>query len=471
MFEKIVNPLRVGKCKIVIRVTLLGFFRRDNVAEEVVVYSKLFLSVSLMLFASILWAGEAAKVTLAIGDVSVAGHSVSQGDSVNEGDLLATGRDGYLYLKTIDNGFFILRPNSAGQIITYHVYVSNPADSSIKLELKRGVARQISGDAVKSARHNFRFNTPVAAIGVRGTDFSVFSDQDTTRIVVLSGGVVVSPFSEACTMNGHGPCEGPTSKELFADKAGQMLQVGRGQSPVLLRSNEQSPDVVSPPRMDEPASKPGNTRGVTQSGSAVTMQEVNLDPVKASVIDQAVGQVVVPVPPAPPTPIETPKIIWGRWQSVLGQDKEFDVSELVKNNRLIATNAYYALLRSKESEWQRPEQNTIGFSLGGSQAAVLNEKTQTVSLASVENGKLQLDFANSTFSTQFDLLSQNERFKLQSKGMVSADGILSGESQFLRPTNMAVQGVLNNDNSSAAYLFRSRLDERRVASGVTFWQK
>jgi len=34
---------------------------------------------------------------------------------------------------------------------------------------------------------------------------------------------------------------------------------------------------------------------------------------------------------------------------------------------------------------------------------------------------------------------------------------------------MDVRGTLSGDNLSAAYLFQSRLDSKRVASGLTTW--
>lgn len=143
------------------------------------------------------WADEAGKVVLSAGEVRVQGQAVKAGHSVQAGDRLSTGADGYVYIKTVDNGFLILRPNSDASIIAYQADSHTPANSRFKFELREGVARSISGQAVKNARQNFRFNTPVAAIGVRGTDFTVFTDAQTTRIAVLSGGVVVSGF-------GHG---------------------------------------------------------------------------------------------------------------------------------------------------------------------------------------------------------------------------------------------------------------------------
>ena len=423
-------------------------------------------------------AGEAGRVVFVDGDARVAGNPATVGSPVNEGDQLQTGAKGHLYIKTVDSGFFVLRPASSARIASYHIDSQQPENTRIKLELLDGVARHISGSAVKEARQNFRLNTPVAAIGVRGTDFTVFTSQDTSRVAVLSGGVVVSPLSDACRAAGNGPCEGIFSRELFAAQVGQVLQVSRGQeSTELLRGGTHSPDRVAPPRADEPGS--ANASG---KDGAKTSTDLDLLPAKSGALANLPVEPVTPITPVtpvvptPPIVVEpvTPKappLVWGRWEAVLGQGKEVDVNALLPTHQLVATNAYYALMRSNEGTWLRPEQNSLGFSLQSAQAAILNEKTQIVSAAGVENGLLQVNFAKSTFSTQFDLVSQSERFKLQSQGSVTTDGKLAGDYQFMSPTNMAVQGVLNSDNASAAYLFQSRLDSSRVASGATYWTK
>lgn len=433
-------------------------------------YFKLFLSAVLMLIANALWAGEAAQVIFTAGDVKVAGRSIQVGDTVREGELLVTEADGYLYLKTSDNGFFILRPNSVGQIITYHIDARDPANSRIKLELRSGVARHVSGDAVKNARQNFRFNTPVAAIGVRGTDFTVYANQETAKVTVLSGGVVVAPLTGGCLAEGAGPCDGPASRELFANRFGQMLQVGRGQPPVLLQGAEHGPDSVAPPRSDEPASNNSGARGTTSTNTAVVSKDINLDPLKTNAIGQLANQAASALSSTSSGgPVQS--LIWGRWEAVLDKTVEVDVAALQATNQLIATTSYYAIMRSKEGVWQSPGLVSLGFSLQQSQATILDESSRKVTVARVENGQLQIDFAKSSFFTQFDLVSQGERFQLQNRGEVSNDGKLYGGYQFSRPNNMDVRGALSNDSQTAAYLFQSRLDDRRVASGVTYWGK
>ena len=69
-------------------------------------------------------------------------------------------------------------PNSTLLIEQYDYDPSMPEGSAVKLNLEEGVARAISGDAAKGAKEISRL-TPVAAIGVRGTDFAVGASANT----------------------------------------------------------------------------------------------------------------------------------------------------------------------------------------------------------------------------------------------------------------------------------------------------
>ncbi|MGV7208638.1 FecR domain-containing protein [Oxalobacteraceae bacterium A2-2] len=258
-------------------------------------------------------AAEAGKIIFATGKAQVAERAAALDDAVQEGELLTTGADGYIYIRTVDKGLFILRPNTRARIATYHIDAKNPANTRIKLELLSGVARSQSGDAVKLARQNFRFNTPVAAIGVRGTDFTVFTDQDTSRVTVLSGGITISGFGGACQPQGIGPCDGTAARDLSAAQKGQLLQVQRGQAtPQLLPSTiTLAPDVVAPPRSDEPI------KTATTTTTTTAVQPI-LDAQKTVTLQQQVasagltngGKTTTTEPPAPivtvPPVTETP---------------------------------------------------------------------------------------------------------------------------------------------------------------------
>lgn len=435
----------------------------------------LIVTVSCLLAAGIAQAGEAARIVFVAGEARVAGNSVALGHAVQEGDEIVTGADGYVYLKTIDNGFLILRPASRARIVAYHVDAQNPANTRIKLELVNGVARSISGQAVKQARQNFRFNTPVAAIGVRGTDFTVFTDQETSRVAVVSGGVVVSGFSATCGPEGSGPCEGKSSRELFANQSGQLLQVRKGQViPQLLPSSNLSPDSSAPPRNDEPGSKTSSS-----NAQSLLTADVSLDPQK-NVDLLARFRALTTQPPVTSNPVPSPapeeprKIIWGRWQPLLDQPANMDIVKLVDAKaQLLAINSYFAVLRSRGADWQIPATGTAGFALKQSEAYILDEPTRKFSAARLENGQLLVDFAKASFSTSFDLVSQqNERFKFKALGDVSHDGQLLGANQLILPTNMSVSGVLGPENGgSAAYIFQGRVDSQRQATGITYWTK
>lgn len=407
------------------------------------------------------WAvDQAGRVVFVSGAASRLQQPIRQDDVVYSGDELSTGGDGYVYIKTVDAGFLILRPGSMARIVAYRVDSAQPSNSQIKIELTQGVARHVSGEAVKQARQNFRFNTPVAAIGVRGTDFTVFTDQDISRVTVASGGVVVNGFSESCPVAGTGPCE-RGGRELFAQAgraAGGMLEVVRGQAvPVLLNAPERAPDQLRPPKANEPQVK---------AASAGEDMGANVAPLKTSLIDQQLRETVV----QPSVPV-LPNIVWGRWQPVLGQERELDLGRLQgQQYSLVGIAGDYAVMRLESTPWQRPSQNTLAFDLQAAQVSMFNQATNLSTPIGLENASLTVDLAKSQFSTRLDLLDKAERFVLQAQGTVSADGHLHGNSQFAAPTNMALQGVLSADQArQAAYLFRARIDDARVASGVTQW--
>lgn len=419
-------------------------------------------------------AAEAGKVIFTAGASHIAERAAAEGAPVQEGELLSTGADGFLYVKTVDNGLFILRPNTKARIAVYQVDKRDPANTHVKLELLSGVARSKSGDAVKLARQNFRFNTPVAAIGVRGTDFTVFTDADTSQISVLTGRVVVSGFGGTCTPDGGGPCEGVASRELSAAQRGQLL-VKRGQAaPQLLPSVSNSPDQVSPPRADEPLAK------------ATTGSDPAIDVKKTDSLDKIVVRPPVtppPVTPPPvvevvPPPVTTPtgpqrEIQWGRWTQVLDQPANIAFSVPDGAERLF--QGPFMIVRTAGQDYVAPERGSVAFNLKNSEAYIFNDDpTKAAVSAAVKNGTLSFNFDNATFNTGFDLVNGSETFKMTSTGSVTSDGHFStsSDSLYTLKSNTEVNGVLSNQNGgSAGYLFQRRLDDTRTAQGVTIWSR
>ena len=130
----------------------------------------------------------------------------STGDQLYPGDTLTTYSSGYLHLRFVDNALLSMRPESTLSIDTYNYDPNSPELSAVRFNLKEGMARSVSGSAAKHDYQKFRLNTPIAAIGVRGTDFTVLANQDTVRTFVSEGAIVVSPFSSECQTLSLGPC-------------------------------------------------------------------------------------------------------------------------------------------------------------------------------------------------------------------------------------------------------------------------
>ena len=169
--------------------------------------------------------------------------------------------------------------SSNASIPIYRVDGNSPQDSRFKFDLKNGTARSISGSAVAPARSNFRFNTPVAAIGVLGTDFTVLTDSESSKITVTSGGVVVSGLGPGCSAESLGPCNVSTNQNLLASQVGLMLEVKRGiMTPQTFKDRSQSPDVLEPPREDEPSKKGASSQLIEKltAEKSALLQEARL---------------------------------------------------------------------------------------------------------------------------------------------------------------------------------------------------
>lgn len=433
-------------------------------------------------------AGEAGKIVFVTGQVQLTSHAAVLDAAVQEGDELSTGADGYVYVKTVDAGFLILRPNSKARITTYQVDQKNPGNTHVKLELLGGVARSISGTAVKQARQNFRFNTPVAAIGVRGTDFIVYTDQQTSRVAVVSGGVVVSGFAGACGPEGGGPCEGSASRELFAGQHGMLLQVQRGQNiPQLLRNPGLSPDQSVPPRPDEPVGKPTGSASLApqdvnldaqksanliNAGKSLTAQTGNGNNNGSNAVDVSVPPTVITEPPAPPVvvkPPSPPEILWGRWQAVAEVPK--DTEALAKMRDGTFENGYtaggaYTITRLKNTELVMPKEGTASFALTASEAT-LQQTGQVPVAAAVKDAHLDVNFGARTFNTGLTVYTPDASLKVGGQGTFNAQGVMTSDFS----SDATIKGYLGGSQAEqAGYVFKSVNSSKMTAEGATTWK-
>jgi hypothetical protein len=390
-------------------------------------------------------------------------HSVQAGDVVRQGQELITKANGYIYIKTRDNGFISLRPNSALQFEVYQYSPDKPQDSRFKSNLKYGVMRSVSGIGAQSARDKYRLNTPVAAIGIRGTDFTVYATSDITRAAVTSGGIVMSGFNDGCTPGGMGPCNGGQIAELFAQQKGMLLQLRRGESrPALLdrQSSNLQPDTMSPPLPNE---KPGK-KAATEQSPAVDLAGDQAIIVRQGVaLREQLNQAAIPVP-LPPQ-----QVFWGRWLSIAGDSPagESQLDMLLKTDKkLIGLNGIFGLVRDQQTAMAFPSAGIYSFALHSHESYIMSDGNAVA--ARIENPSLNVDFNQQRFDTRFRVATDLQQVDIKSNGSVLRDGSLVSD-QFGSPAS--VTGALANGGQQAGFLYQQRINDRQTAVGATYWTK
>ena len=139
-------------------------------------------------------ADVAARVTFVTGQVSVIDsnnnkRSVFKGDLIRGGEKIETA-NGRVQVRMTDGGIIVLRPNSIFEISRYSFSRDTPELGTVLFNFIKGGARAISGAIGKANRVNYQFKTPVATIGIRGTDYATTVNDDGKMIVTVNKGSV-----------------------------------------------------------------------------------------------------------------------------------------------------------------------------------------------------------------------------------------------------------------------------------------
>ena len=173
------------------------------------------------------------EITLVIGQSDIEREATpsvqaQKGQPIREGDVIKTSASGHVHIRFVDGALVSVRPNS---VFTVHEFKYNPADpaaSVVRLSLSKGEVRSISGAAAQAAKDKFRLNTPLVAIGVKGTDFVTVTGQDATRVTVNQGAIVMAPFDHSCRAEALGVCTSSRARELTAEMIGMALVYRNG---------------------------------------------------------------------------------------------------------------------------------------------------------------------------------------------------------------------------------------------------
>lgn len=164
------------------------------------------------------FAGTAGRVNFIVGEATATAPDnttriLYKGDLINSGEKLETTTNGRVQIRFTDGSFLSLKPNSVFNIEKYSFSRDTPDQGSAVFNFIRGGMRTISGAIGKVNRTNYKMNTPFATIGIRGTDYSLTSQNDKVIAFVTHGKIAIDNNAGSAEVN-----EGETF-EVAADSS------------------------------------------------------------------------------------------------------------------------------------------------------------------------------------------------------------------------------------------------------------
>jgi hypothetical protein len=373
------------------------------------------------------------------------------------GDHIQTLANSQLHLRMVDNAFLALRPSSQLVISAYQYDKDQPQASKIRIDLEQGTSRAVSGKGGQAAKNQYRFNTPLAAIGLRGTDYTVWADAEKTRVSVAQGGVIVSPLGPDCLMSQLGPCASALSRELTSGTPNLFIEITANQAPKLLQKHSDTSSKAS---------------GVSMASSA----PAKLDTLQQSIEQKNVADQVNNVDAATNVANQTARYEsiakWGRWTALVQQLPQGSESinkafAQIPNLEIVNSNDVFALAYPGQTPIRLPDQGRAQFSLVAAEAYVKDK--DFLSRAGVKSGQLEIDFAQNLFNTQLAVAINAATIDtVKSQGAIDRFGRMTSNGAL---SNANVNGIVLNKGLEATYLFDKSLATGGVLSGVAQWAR
>lgn len=378
--------------------------------------------------------------------------ALQKGDEIAAGSRVVTGRGDHVHIRFVDGTLVSVRPNTILSIDLFEG--NNDQVESFRLDLDRGVIRTISGDGLKSNREGFRLNTPIAAIGIRGTDFTTHAGLKETRVRVHAGEVVMSPLGDSCIADGLGPCASEFALSLAAG-TNDALRMRVGGLPELFRLTIDPSLKSVDPAASDASDADADDASVAASraradGELVSIKErPELKPFVDTEADLA---------------NQTGPLIWGHWFAKPRDDNwSIPAVELLGRYDPTVSNRYHGLFRDPaHSGMINPSQPKLVLGLTAADATLDYNFLQTP--ATVSAGYLLLDFEARAFMSELTV----ETDRLGTVGL-SGIGFISPTGVFVsRSSSDRMAGATTSDGSNAGMLFEKQVGSGLV-QGVSLW--
>lgn len=414
-------------------------------------------------------APAAGEIVLVAGPAfvqSAAGQApVVRGGTLSAGETLITGEGGFVHVRMADGGMVAVRPLSEFHVDVFD-YHGDASTDRVRYQLREGVARSITGGVGETNKDAFRLNTPVAAVGVRGTDFVVATDNARSRVAVNSGAVVVAALGSGCAAEAFGAC---TSGGLLLGAApsadGRYVEVAVGNpAPRLVQDPATSPDNTAVPHPQEPvvsvrAATPDTADRSKPSSVLELPSTVTPEP------EPSLPEPSLP-PPVPPVVVPVPaNAYWGRWDSMAsaGSDTAMLASQLraVGKGALVANSVYVAGLDAMATNL--PRTGRADFLAAGGDGVLLSPDGNTA--LTVGPGTLSVNFDNRSFDTRSSFEGNGTTYATSASGIINAGGYLHSD-----PTrsDSLVTGAIGKNLDSAVTTVQRTFDDGQL-NGVIIW--
>lgn len=410
------------------------------------------------------------EITTVIGQASVIGSTGPQaahrGQSVRVGDRIETTVGGHIHIRFLDGGLVSVRPSSRLLIEDYR-NADQSGLAAIKFRLEDGVMRSVTGQWGEAHRDRFRLNTPIAAIGVKGTDFIVKTQGEGTYASVNSGAIVMAPLEGSCART-LGPCIGQGAIVLSADMHNTMLEYK-------LQGDSAAPRLV--PLVDLLAhSASAQARPIARQTSTTIADDTAAQArpsdsvVSMKLQDGTAGDIAIPVTLSPTSPASQP-LAWvhntAGWNVPEHTISErFDQARLAGRSPVIG-NFFINLYRDETLQKNYASQTgTVAFQLTSVSANFNRDKASGggVEIVDVGNARLQVNFDQNTLTTSMDLSSP-----ALGQSQLSATAAIDAKGKFVSQTSgQNLVGAFSTDATQAGYMFDKTVKGGSV-SGLTLW--
>lgn len=389
------------------------------------------------------------EVTLLVGEAKAhrANGSlveIKKGGLIYAGDVLETSDGGHVHVRFVDGALISVRPSSRLVIENYEEHANKQV--TIKFKLEKGVVRSITGQWGQSNPEKFRLNTPVAAIGVKGTDFVVKVENNATQAVVFTGSIAMSPLTNECVET-LGLCNSDKSLTLTADMQGLMLQLmpQRSHAPTL----EPAVDLM----VGKVARNPIIAVEKTSENDAYSGNNA-----RTAIIANKV--------------IEPKAMAWLHnrfdWNVPSHTISERFTEALASGMQPVVGDLFVSLYRDETilKAYQPVLTSQVTFSLKESSAVYqpLLATGLPLEVAQVAAASLIVNFAKSTYVTHLDISAPSI-----GSSAINLSGQIDPSGRFVDANlNTNVAGALSTNGEEAGYMFKQTIGQGAL-TGLTLW--